>query len=62
MSSGEHITESELVEHLMTLLGCCEDPETDGAFSQDPEATLQELPEKITAGQFAEELLGLSTQ
>ena len=46
----------------MTLLGCCEDPETDGAFSQDPEATLQELPEKITAGQFAEELLALSTQ
>jgi len=46
----------------MTLLGCCEDPETDGAFSQDPDTALQELPKKITAGQFAEELLGLSTQ
>ena len=59
---GEHITESELVEYLMTLLGFSENPEVDGAFTESMETALQQLPERISAPQFAEELLGLATQ
>ena len=45
---GEHMTEAELVEALMTLLGHCQDPEADGAFSENPQRALEEgLPERI---------------
>ncbi len=59
--AGEHVTEEELVEHLMTLLGHSENPEVDHAFSAQPEGALQELPERITVTHFAEDLLGLTT-
>ena len=62
LSPGEHITESELVEYLMTLLGFSENPEVEGAFTDSTEIALQQLPERISAPQFAEELLGLATQ
>eukprot|EP00731_Ephydatia_muelleri_P022631 Em0015g214a len=58
---GEHITETELIEYLMTLLGHSDNPEVDGSFSEEPLKALQELPSKITVSQYAEELLGLST-
>ena len=60
--TGEHITEPELEEYLMTLLGCSDNPEVEGSFTQSPEVALQDLPDKISAAHFAEELLGLSTQ
>lgn len=60
--TGEHITEPELEECLMTLLGCSDNPEVEGSFTQSLEAALRGLPEKISAAHFAEELLGLSTQ
>ena len=59
--SGEHITETELIEYLMTLLGHSDNPEVEGSFSEEPLKALQELPSKITVSQYAEELLGLST-
>ena len=59
--SGEHVTETELAESLMTLLGFSEDPEVEGAFAVDPSIGLQDLPERISAADFAEDLLGLST-
>lgn len=53
----------ELVECMMTLLGYSENPETDGCFSEDTEAAISsQVPEKISAADFAEDLLGLSTQ
>lgn len=54
--SGEHITEEELVDHLITLLTYAnpDDQEADKDL-------VQELPQDIDAGYFAEELLGLST-
>ena len=55
------MTETELVECLMTLLGYSENPEAEGTFSENADTALQELPQRITATQFAEELLGLST-
>ena len=59
---GEHMTEIELVEHLMTLLGYCENPEKEGEYSDDPEsALLNELPELISAQEFVEDIAGLST-
>ena len=58
---GEHITETELIEYLMTLLGHSDNPEVDGSFSDEPLKALEELPSKITVSQYAEELLGLST-
>lgn len=61
LHAGEHVTEEELVEHLMTLLGHSDNPEVGGAFSSQPEVALQELPERVTATQFAEDLLGLTT-
>ena len=52
-----------MAEHLMTLLGCVVNPEREGEYSADPDQVLlHELPEVITAGQFGEELLGLSTE
>lgn len=59
--AGEHITETELLEYLMTLLGHSDNPEVDGSFSEEPLKALEELPSKITVSQYAEELLGLST-
>lgn len=60
-SSGEHMTETELVEALMTLLGHCEDPETEGAFSKNPQQVLEQgIPERVSAAQFSEQLLHLT--
>ena len=56
------MTETELVECLMTVLGHCDNPEELGAYSGDPVAVLQEkLPLHITANQFAEEMLNFTT-
>ena len=52
----------ELVECMMTLLGYSENPEIDGCFTEDMEAALvSRLPETVSAGDFAGELLGLHT-
>ena len=57
------MTESELVEGLMTLLGHCLDPETDGAFAEDPATAIdQGLPETVSAAHFAEKILHLTLQ
>lgn len=54
------MTEAELVEDLMTLIGGCVNPEIDGQYVDDPAAIISELiPDRINASQFAEELLGL---
>ena len=45
----------------MTLLGYSDNPEMDGSYSADVMTSLEDIPEKITAPQFAEEILGLST-
>ena len=42
----------------MTLLGSSVSPEE---YNDTPEQVLQELPKYITAKDFAEEILGLST-
>ncbi len=59
--AGEHLTETELVEHLMTLLGATDNPEVEGAFTAEPRTVLAEIPDTLTATLFAEELLGLAT-
>lgn len=59
---GEHLTEAELVEYLMTLLGHSNNPEVEGSFTQDVLTALKEIPERVSAPLFAEEVLGLSTQ
>ena len=60
--AGEHLTEMELVECMMTLLGYSENPEIDGCFTEDTEAVLvSQVPETVSAGEFAGELLGLHT-
>ena len=57
------MTETEVVECLMTLLGHCEDPERDGAFSQSPQTALEQgLPESISTAHFAENILQLTMQ
>ena len=59
---GEHITEAELVEHLMTLLGYCGNPEKEGVYRESPENVLfTEIPKLISAKDFVEDLVGLST-
>lgn len=59
---GEHLTEMELVECMMTLLGYSENPETDGCFTEDTEtAIVNHVPERLSVTDFAEDLLGLST-
>ncbi|XP_064391567.1 cilia- and flagella-associated protein 251-like [Halichondria panicea] len=58
---GEHLTETELVEYLMTLLGATSNPEVEGAFTAEPGDVLAEIPNTLTATLFAEELLGLAT-
>jgi len=46
----------------MTLLNHNEDPEVDPTITADSRDMLfDEIPQKITAKQFAEELLGLTT-
>ena len=60
-NAGEHFTEAELVEYLMTLLGYSDNPEVDGSYSADVMTSLEDIPEKITAPQFSEEILGFST-
>lgn len=59
---GEHLTETEVVEYLMTILGCSDNPEVDGSFTEDVATALEEIPNRISAPMFAEELIGLSTQ
>ena len=57
------MSEAEVVESLMTLLGHCEDPERDGAFSQDPHTALEQgLPQSISAAEFSESVLQLTLQ
>lgn len=56
------MTEAEVVEYMMTLLGYSDNPEVDGAFTVDVLSALEEIPEKITAPLFAEEIIGLNTQ
>ena len=47
----------------MTLLGYSENPEMDGCFTEDIEtAIVSQVSERLSAADFAEELLGLSTQ
>lgn len=60
--TGEHLTGAEIVEYLMTLLGCSDNPEVDGSFTEDVATALEEIPERISAPMFAEEIIGLSTQ
>lgn len=63
LTAGEHLTELELVECLMTLVGCSENPEMDGCFSEDTETALStQLPERLSAADLAEGLLGLTIQ
>ena len=58
---GEHLTEADLVEHLMTLLGCCENPEIDGVYVEKPDdVLLNDIPPLISAQEFVEEIVGLS--
>ena len=57
---GEHLTEGELVEYLMTLLGHSDNPEVDKSFTQDIITALEEIPEKISPPTFAEDIVGLS--
>lgn len=59
--AGEHLTEIELVEHLMTLLGATDNPEVEGSFTDHPTTVLADLPNQLTAKDFAEDLLGLAT-
>lgn len=61
--TGEHLTEVELVECLMTLLDCSDNPEMDGCFSEDTETALStHLPERLAPADLAEGLLGLAIQ
>ena len=60
-SLGEHLTDAELVEYLMTLMGCSDNPEVEGSYTEDPATALNELPLQLSAPSFAEDLLGLST-
>jgi hypothetical protein len=46
----------------MTLLGYSENPEVDGAFTTGVLSALEEIPEKITAPLFAEEIIGLNAK
>lgn len=62
LTTGEHLTEMELVECMMTLLGYSENPETDGFFTEDTEtAIVSHVPERLSVTTFAEDLLGLRT-
>ncbi|XP_029426801.1 cilia- and flagella-associated protein 251 [Rhinatrema bivittatum] len=62
-SRGEHMTENELAEYLSTLLGA--NPEGGslelGSYDLTDVSTFleQQIPEEITAGMFATEILGL---
>lgn len=47
----------------MTLVSCSENPEIDGCFSEDTETALStQLPERLSAADLAEGLLGLTIQ
>lgn len=61
LNTGEHLTEGEVVEYLMTLLGYSDNPEVDGSFTEDVGTALEQIPERISAPLFAEEIIGLST-
>lgn len=46
----------------MTLLGYSENPEEDGSFTDDAIVALKQIPERITAPIFAEDIVGFSIQ
>ncbi len=50
-----------MVEYLVTLLGFSDNPEVDGSFTDDAIAALKQIPEKISAPTFAEDIVGLAT-
>lgn len=59
---GEHLTETELIEHLMTLLGFVANPEREGSYVDSPEnVLLNEISGLISAQEFVEDIVGLST-
>ena len=51
-----------MVDYLMTLLGHSNNPEGESSFSGDATDILKQIPEKITAPIFAEDIAGLSTE
>lgn len=51
-----------MVEYLVTLLGYSDNPEVDGCFTDDAIVALKQIPERITAPVFAEDIIGLCTQ
>jgi len=58
---GEHLTEADMVEYLVTLLGYSDNPEVEGSFTDDAIVALKQIPEKISAPAFAENIVGLTT-
>ncbi len=55
------MTEAEIVEYLMTLMGYSDNPEVDGSFTEDVAVALGQISDRITAPMFAEEIIGLTT-
>lgn len=56
------MTETELIEHLMTLLGYSSNPEGDGLYIASPDNVLfNEIPEVVSAQEFVESIAGLSS-
>ena len=50
-----------MVEYLVTLLGYSDNPEVEGSFTDDAIVALKQIPEKISAPAFAEDIVGLTT-
>ena len=50
-----------MVDYLVTLLGYLDNPTRDDSFTDDAIAALKQIPERITAPIFAEDIVGLST-
>ena len=50
-----------MVEYLVTLLGYSDNPEVEGSFTDDAIVALKQIPEKISARVFAEDIVGLAT-
>ena len=56
------MTEAELIENLITLIGGCVNPEIDGKYIAEPNVIMSEhVPDFITVKNFAEDILGLAT-
>jgi Ca2+-binding EF-hand superfamily protein len=59
---GEHLTETELIENLMTLLDKCVNPEIDGLYHADPFVAISnDIPSDVNSLQFIEDILCLQT-